>query len=378
MTTQTRDSSYRDDQALYMALELSSKRWKLAFGKELASRPRLVTITAGDLKRLAIEIERARKRFGLEAGCPVVSCYEAGRDGFWLHRYLVSRGIDNVVVDASSLRVPRRARRAKTDRLDAEELLRHLMRAASGETRVWRAVRVPTVEEESRRWLHRELERLKKERTAHFNRMRSYLALYGVRLEGRKDFLVRALCSKQWDGTPLPDAMQELLVREWDRVVLLDEQSRALRAERRQSKREGQQPVYEKVRRLERLKGIGEEGSWNLTMEAFGWREFDNARQVGSFGGLTPTPYDSGDTQREQGISKAGNRRVRWLMVQLAWGWLRHQPDSALTRWYLERFATGSKRTRRTGIVALARKLLVALWRWVEYEQLPEGAQLKA
>jgi len=376
MTTQTRSESYRSGASLYMSMELAEKRWKLAFGVELAANPRLRTIAARDLVSLQREVKLSRKRYGLSEDCAVVSCYEAGRDGFWIHRYLESEGVRNQVVDPSSLRVSRRRRRAKTDRLDAEELLRHLIRSASGEPRVWSVVRVPTVEQEAGRWLHRELETLKKERTAHFARMRSLLALYGPRIKGQKDFLARALGSEQWDGRPMPDEIQLRLAREWERQVLVEEQIKALQRQRREMVREREDLA--KVRRLATLKGIGDNCSWNLVMECFGWREFDNRRQLGGFAGLVPTPYNSGESVREQGISKAGNRRVRWLMVQIAWGWLRHQPDSALTRWFMERFATGSKRSRRVGIIALARKLLIALWRWVEFDELPEGALLKA
>ena len=375
MTTQTQSAVYREEQSLYMSLELAEKRWKLAFGVELAAKARLRTIPARDCRSLEREIDLARKRFGLSEVGAVVSCYEAGRDGFWIDRYLECQGVRNQVVDPSSLRVSRRRRRAKTDRLDAEELLRHLIRSASGEPRVWSVVRVPTVEQEAGRWLHRELETLKKERTAHFGRLRSLLALYGIRVKGRRDFLVRALGSLQWDGRPMPDEMQQRLAREWERQVLVEEQIRALYKQRREMVCEREDLA--KVRRLATLRGIGENGSWNLVMECFGWREFANRRQLGGYAGLVPTPYNSGESVRELGISKAGNRRVRWLMAQLAWGWLRHQPDSALTRWYLERFSKGSKRSRRVGIIALARKLLIALWRWVEFAELPEGAQLK-
>ena len=376
MQTQTQIESYRVGETLYMAMELADKNWQLAFGVELAAKPRLRTIAARDLKSLQREIVLARTRYGLSDDCKVVSCYEAGRDGFWIDRYLESEGVHNQVVDSSSLRVSRRGRRAKTDRLDAEELLCHLIRSIAGEPRVWSVVQVPTVEQEASRWLHRELETLKKERTAHFARMRSLLNLYGIKIQGRRDFLIRALGSKQWDGNPMPDEMQLRLAREWERQVLVEEQIKTLYRQRREMVREREELA--KVRRLESLKGIGDNCSWNLVMECFGWRTFDNRRQLGAFAGLVPTPYNSGESVREQGISKAGNRRVRWLMVQIAWGWLRHQPDSALTRWFMERFAKGSKRSRRVGIIAVARKLLIALWRWVEFGELPEGAVLKA
>ena len=374
--SKAQSAAYLEGASLYMSLELGERRWGLAFGRELGSSIRHRTIASGDLVSLGREIERARRALGLRGAVGIVSCYEAGRDGFWLHRYLESEGISNQVVDSSSLRVSRRRRRAKTDRLDAGELLRHLMRWYAGEDRVWSVVRVPTVAQEDRRQLSRELETLKQERTRHYNRMRSLLKLHGVALGGRRQFLERALAARQWDGQSLPADLLQRVQREHRRLELVQEQILELERTRRRWIREDKQLA--KARRLYQLRAIGEVGAWELVVECFGWREFANRREVAGFAGIVPTPYQSGKMDHEQGISKAGHRRVRTLLVELAWGWLRYQPDSRLSRWYQQRFGEGSKRSRRVGIVALARKLLIALWRYVEVGLVPEGARLKA
>ncbi len=328
---------------LFVALELSDKKWKLAFSD--GNKRRIVTITAGDLVTLGEAVAKAKARFGMHGVVPIVSCYEAGRDGFWLHRYLGHCGVANVVVDASSIEVNRRARRAKTDRVDVEQLLRLLIRYHHGEQRVWSVVHVPSVEEEDARRLHRELERLKKERTGHRNRIQALLVSLGVRLQPRHDLLERLEAARLWDGSALPLDLQAEVRREDARLRLVDEQIRALEA------------VF--------------------IMEYFGWRQFHNRKEVAALAGLTPMPYASGDSSRDQGISKAGNRRIRTLMIQIAWGWLRYQPHSALSVWFNTRFALGGKRMRRIGIVALARRLLIALWRYVQSGAIPEGASLK-
>lgn len=371
-TTGAPASEYRSESVLYMAMELAEGKWKLAFGVELADRPRVCTVTAGDREEVKRQIEKAAKRFGLASGYRVSSCYEAGRAGFWVHRWLQTEGIENRVVDPSSLRVSRRKRRAKTDRLDAGELLRNLLQVSLGSRQVWREVRVPSEEEELSRYLHRELETLKKERTAHRGRMRSLLALYGVSIEGERGFVTRAVEARQWDGRPLPDVVRERLAREGERLLIVEQQKRELERIRRE-----RIAACEKAQRLIALRGIGENGAWLLVRECFGWRPYRNRKQAGSWVGLTGTPYDSGASRREQGISKAGNRRVRALMVELAWLWLRHQQRSALTRWFWSHWPPGAKRHRRVAIVALARRLFIDLWRYAEFGVVPEGAELK-
>jgi transposase len=360
---------------LFVALELSDKKWKLACSD--GNTRRIVTIAAGDLVALGEAVAKAKARFGMPGGVPIVSCYEAGRDGFWLHRYLVHCGVANVVVDASSIEVNRRARRAKTDRVDVEQLLRLLIRYHHGEKRVWSVVHVPRAEEEDARRLHRELERLKKERTGHRNRIQALFVSQGVRLQPRHDLLERLEAARLWDGSALPTDLQAEVRREAARLRLVDEQIEALEAEQTRRLEEAATPCHQQIAHLMRLRGIGLTSAWVFVMEYFGWRQFHNRQEVAALAGLTPMPYASGDRARDQGISKAGNRRIRTLMIQIAWGWLRYQPHSALSVWFNTRFALGGKRMRRIGIVALARRLLIALWRYVQSGVIPEHASLK-
>lgn len=362
---------------LYLAFELGEKEWKLAFSVGLGQKPRLRSMGARNLAMLRTEIVRAKKRFALPADAAVRSCYEAGRDGFWLHRQLTAMGVDNCVVDSASIEVNRRKRRAKTDRLDAGKLLNLLLRFHGGESKVWCVVRVPSVDEEDRRQLHRELEQLKDERTEHGNRIKGLLVSQGLTAPpvGNK-FASWLEQARLWDGTPLPAELHRRLLRELERWQLLDRQIKDLEGERRQRIRSHDTPHVDKVRGLLELRAIGRNGAWLLVYELFAWRKFQNRKQVASCVGLTPTPYNSGDTRREQGISKAGNRRLRRLMVELAWCWLRWQPDSALSHWYVQRFGGGNGRSRKIGIVALARKLLIALWRYLEHGEVPAGAEL--
>jgi transposase len=311
----------------------------------------------------------------------VRSCYEAGREGFWLHRYLVSRGIENLVVDSSSIEVNRRARRAKTDKLDVQKLANMLIRHHSGERKLWSMVRVPSVEEEDRRQLHRELKDLKKERTRAGNRIKGLLATQGVRItltvKTDPQWMEKI---RIWDGSRLPEGLKTRLQREWQYLQYVGEQILAVERERRRLLREAEDTRREdlvKIQRLMDLQGIGINGSWVLVEEFFGWRKFRNRKEVGSLAGLTPTPHQSGDADREQGISKAGNRRIRATIIELAWSWLRFQPESRLTQWYNRRFALGNRRIRKIGIVAVGRKLLIDLWRYLEFGVLPEGALLK-
>jgi transposase len=361
-----------------LAFELGSKTWTLAFTTGFGQQPRERTIAARALGVLCAEVEGAKRRFGLVETVRVVSCYEAGRDGFWLHRYLEQEGITNCVVDASSIEVNRRARRAKSDRLDVRKLLHMLLRYDGGEQGVWHVVHVPTVVEEDRRQLHRELLTVKRDRTRVTNRIKGLLASHGVQMQVSGSLLVQLDAVRLWDGSSLPSALRARLAREWAKVELLTDQIRALERERSDAVRNSTDPAVETVRQLLKLRGIGENSAWLYTMEFFAWRRFRNRRELGALTGLTPTPYQSGAAHREQGIAKAGNRHVRTLAIEIAWAWLRYQPDSALTRWYQARFAQGSSRQRRIGIVALARRLLIELWRYLETGALPEGAVLKA
>jgi len=356
---------------LYMSFELADKDWKLFFTDGRKERSR--GISAGNLGRLEEEIKKAKDRFGLKGETRVISCYEAGRDGFWLHRYLREKGIKNWVVDPSSIEVDRRKRRAKTDRIDGKKLLRLLLRYSWGEKKAWSVVRVPRVEEEDGRHLHRELETLKKERAMHSNRVRSFLKLHGVSdvqpLRGDFEEYVEGV--RLWDGSGLPLEVKERLKREHRRLVVVQGQIRELERKRKEILKGGKERHIEQMMRL---RGIGIESSWKWEKEFFGWRKFHNRREVGALAGLTPTPYDSGQSRREQGINKAGNRRVRSMAIEIAWFWIRYQPGSKLTRWFNERYAHGGKRMRRIGIVAVARRLLIDLWRFLEHGVIPEGA----
>lgn len=366
------------DQMLYMSIELSNKTWKLGFSNGACNKMREINVTARDVERLQAAISRSKKKLSLSEDARTVSCYEAGRDGFWLHRYLKAAGIDNLVVDSASIAVPRRHRKKKTDRLDVRKLLGMLIRHHGGERDVWSVVRVPSVEDEDERRLHRERERLGKERTAHINRIRSLLTTHGIQLKSLRELPEDLADLRQWNGTELPRDVRMEVERELKRMELTEEQLKEVRREQRERLAKQATPKMRQVEKLIRLKGIGLVTSWVLVMEFFGWRKFRNRREVGALAGMTGTPYDSGDSEREQGISKAGNKRVRAVMIELAWMWLRWQPDSELTRWYIRRFAHGSKRMRRVGIVALSRKLLVALWKYLDQGTVPAGAIEKA
>ena len=373
MTADLQAKAYETKAALYMALELSNKKWRLAFGD--GTHKRQVSIAAGDIAALTEQLSKVKEKWSLAEDVQVVSCYEAGRDGFWLHRQLTALAIANRVVDAASIEVSRRARRAKTDRLDAQALLEKLIRYEGGERSVWRVVRVPDPQWEELRQLHREREQLLRERTRHRNRLRSKLVAQGLRLAIGKGFLQRLEEARLFDGRPLPAHLKAGLIREWERLQVVQAQLKALEGEMRELIETS--PALQCVRALMLLSGVGWVGAWTLVVEMLGWREMANRRQLASLAGLVPSPYNSGNMVRDQGISKAGNRRVRALLIQLAWLWLRYQPASKHSCWFQERFGGGSSRQRRIGIVALARRLLIDLWRFIETGAVPEGARLK-
>ena len=379
MPTMTTRGSESTPPTLLVAFDLGNTLWKLACRVSPADPPRVRTIPARDLPALAVELGAARARFGLTPSAPVVSCYEAGRDGFWVHRALTALGVTSLVVDSASIEGNARRRQAKSDRLDAVALLDKLGQFVAGGRRVWSVVRVPSVEQEDRRQLHRELFIVTRERTRVTNRIKGLLALHGVVLPTVRG-LPRELPEplRAWDGAPLPPHAAARLTREWRRLDFLRREVRGLVTERRQWLRAGDDEVVPMVQRLLALRGVGEVSAWIYTTEFFAWRAFRNRRQVGAAAGLTATTRQSGRTTTEQGISKAGNRYLRGLAIELAWSWLRRQPRSALSVWYRRRFGAGGARLRRIGIVALARKLLIALWRYLETGQVPEGAMLKA
>src|SRR5262249_21912932 len=244
-----------------------------------------------------------------------------------------------IIVDSSSIDVNRRKRRAKSDRLDAVKLLVKLIRWNNGESEVWGIVHVPSESDEDSRQLHRELIALKAEQTAHTNSIKGLLAGLGLAISVDEEFPKRLRELRQWNGLGVPPELSARLLRIFERWQLVRRQIQELERERIQRIRNDQSRAADQVRWLLNLKGIGENRAWLLVPELFSWRTFANRRELASLAGLTPTPYDSGESRREQGISKAGNRRVRWMMVQLAWGWLQYQPESELSQWYQRRFA---------------------------------------
>src|SRR5215470_3517618 len=362
---------------LLVAFELREKTWKLGFTTGHGQKPRERTVPARQQERVLDEIAHAKRRLGLPASAAVVRCYEAGRAGFWLHRCLQGHGITNHVVDSSAIEVNRRRRRAKSDGLDVRKLLSMLMRYHHGERHVWQVVKVPSMEAEDHRHLHRDLETLKQERARTTTRLQGLLRSQGLRVPSLTKLPEQLDALRLWDGSPIPQGLRRRVLRVYAHHTFLSEQIAAVEAERRAQLQAATDARIDQVRQLMQLKGIGINGAWLLVMEFFGWRAFKNRREVGGLAGFTPTPSQSGASAREQGITKAGNRHVRWMTTELAWSWLRFQPDSALSVWFRQRFGNGGKRLRRIGIVAVARKLLIALWRFLETGGIPAGAVLK-
>lgn len=368
--------AYREEPALYMAMELSDRRWRLVFSDGMKKRSR--TVEALDREPVLEEIKRARRHFRLDAECAVVSCYEAGWEGFWLHRWLCSQGVVSHVVDSASIEVNRRARRSKSDRIDGDKLMDLLLRYCHGERGALAVVRVPSVEAEGERCLPREREVLVRERGRHWVRIKSLLRGQGLRVQSKHKFLEQLAALRTFDGRALPPDLRAEIEREWARHQLVDAQIRTLEQQQRERlKATAGDAAASQIEHLMALRSVGPQSAWVLVMEFFAWRTFRNRRELAALAGLAPTPYQSGEEAREQGISKAGNRRVRRILIELVWQWLRYQPFSALSRWFETRFGRGSSRNRRVGIVALARKLLVALWRYLNDGALPEGAILR-
>jgi transposase len=363
---------------LMVAFELGEESWLLGFSAGFGGKVLRRKIAARDTVALMREIGRAKQHFDLEPAAPVSSCYEAGRDGFWLHRFLDAQGVANLVIDSSSIEVNRRKKRAKTDRLDVVGLIDLLVRHLAGShKRPFAVVSVPSVADEDLRHLGRELKLVKKDRTRISNRIKGLLANQGLVLASRKAMAAQIEKLRLWNGEPLPRHVKARLLRyaaDYDaqsaRIRTLEQERRALLRD------DAAGESLAKVWRLLELKGVGIETAWCYGTEFFGWRNFRNRKQVGSLAGLTPTPHESGQEARERGIGKDGSRWVRGVAIEQAWGWLRFQPESELSQWYRSRFGGGSKRLRKIGIVALARKLLIALWRFVEFGVVPEGAVL--
>jgi transposase len=370
-----------DIAAIFISLELSRSTWlvtSLSPGKgEKMSRH---SVTAGDVAGLLALFAELRRKAEVRTGqsYPIITMQEAGLDGFWLHRVLQQEGIESHVVDPASIAMPRRRRRAKTDRLDGETLLRALLAHKRGEPRVCAMVVAPSPEEEDRRRLCRERQTLIAERVTHVNRIKGLLFAQGVSdyVPLRRDRRKRLEALRTGDGRELPSHLKAQIGRELDRIELLLEQIKAVEAERdgllAAAATASETSAPAPVTMLLALKGMGANFAAALWSEAF-YRSFANRRQVAAYAGLAATPWQSGGIRHEQGVSKAGNPRLRTTMIQIAWLWIRHQPQSALTRWFKERSPQGRKRA----IVALARKLLVALWKYVTQGVVIEGAAMK-
>jgi len=371
---------------LYVAIELSRSSWLVAVLENGAQRPSRHKLEAGDVEGLLALIARRRG-----TASRVCSCYEAGYEGFWLHRRLVAAGIESHIVDPSSLQVDRRARRKKTDAIDVETILRAAIRWRRGERDACSMVRVPDVAAEDARRVSRERERLVREQTGHLNRIRGLLMTMGIYdfNPRRPDRLARLTTLVTGDGRTLPERLTVEIRREIERLDLVERQIAALEHDRNPPAPRGRprkdappraidpaSPLG-RILHLQKLRAVGSEIASVLQNEVF-YRNFDNRRQLTAFCGLDPTPFASGPTHREQGISKAGNRRARHSAIELAWLWLQWQPDSALARWFQARVGAATGRVKRVMIVALARKLLIALWRFLECGVVPDGATLKA
>ncbi len=364
---------------IFVAIELSQKTWLVTMHSPDRDKISRHKVQGGDHASLLALIDRVRDRAARRLGAmpAVVSCYEAGYDGFWLHRLLMAAGIANYVFDPSSIAVDQRARRVKTDRIDGERMLRTLMAYLRGEPRVVRIVRVPTPEQEDARRASRERGRLTKEQTAHTNRIKALLRLLGMAVGNprRRDWLTWLVKQRDWQGQAVPPQIMAEIKREHARLMLVREQLDALaRAPADLTPAAAQ--MAQRSELLLRLKSLGPAFTTTLTSEVF-YKDFRNRREVASYFGLTPSPWQSGGIDRDQGISKAGNPRARCAAIEMAWLWLRHQPDSKLTQEYRRRTLNTSKRIKRVAIVALARKLIVALWRYLTTGLVPEGAMLK-
>jgi transposase len=360
---------------MFVALELSKSRWLVGIHSPVADKISCHGIAGGDTAALLALIDRYRRQAEehLKQPVRVLSCYEAGYDGFWLHRLLRANGIENHVMDPASLPVDRRARRAKTDRLDLGALLRALMAWRRGEPQVCRMVRVPSLQEEDRRRQTRERERLIRERTGHINRIKGLLMTQGIRdfKPAGRNWHERLTLLRTGDDRELPRALKAEIERECERLQLVMDMIRKVEAERDAAPDNAGQ-----VSMLTRLGGIAAISAHVLVNEVF-HRAFANRREVAAYCGLSSSPYNSGAIVREQGISRAGNPRARYTAVELAWLWLRYQPESRLSRWFHERVGETRGRFKRIMIVALARKLMVALWRYLATGIVPEGAAVK-
>ena len=378
--TQVQDVT-RDEEVLAVSLELASKSWKVGLDDGKRRAPAVHGVDDAKPERRLEEaiamIEKTKQKWGLSPGVRVVVVYEAGQDGFWIQRALSARGYEALVVDAASIPVEQRARRAKTDRLDAIRLVVTLRAWLRGERDRMKVVRVPAVEAEGQRHLVRDRGTLQKEVGQHRDRLRKLLCTVGCweSIEGDLKGRLEHGEVTGYGGSALPAWLQERLVRECARLKLVEEQlaqlDKTLAAQLPEA-------VQKRVVQLMQLKAVGPVGAQRLMLELF-WRQFNNRREVGACVGWVPQPYDSGESRVDQGISKAGNRRVRALLIEMAWMWLRWQPQSELAQWFAQRTrgTASNKRSKRIAIVAVARRLAILLWRYLKDGVLPQGVELK-
>jgi transposase len=373
------------ENTVHVAIELSSSSWLVATRLPGAEKSRVRRIDGGDTTGLLALLADVRRQAStkLGAGVDVACCFEAGRDGFWLHRLLTAQGFASYVLEPTSILVNRRARRAKTDRLDAEGMLRVLAAWLGGDRQVCGMVQVPTPEDEDAKRPHREREHLVQEKLRVENRLEALLFTQGIRGRPSLRSWERDMADlRTGDGRPLPSLLRAELNRLRRRLVLALELIRELEAERAAALTAATEAAAadnaraRKIIALQRIRGIGENFSAVLVREVL-YRSFGNRRQLASYVGIAPMPYQSGGLDRDRSISRAGNPRARTTLIQLAWLWLRYQPGSALAAWFRERVGTLQGRTRRIAIVAMARKLLIALWRYVESGLLPEGIEIR-
>ncbi len=367
-----------------VALELSKTSWVIAFAAPNDSKIATHKIKSGDVERLLAVLNTSKAKAEQRLGRPlqIVLCYEVGYDGFWLARWLIARDIRTIVFDPASFLMPRRSRVAKTDRLDAEGMTRILRRWLSGDREVAREVQVPSVEQEDAKRIERERKYLVEERISVIGRIKGLLALHGIWLDRKnigKGLRQRLEEITTGDGRPLAPFLRSEIERMLTRHDLISRQIAEVEADRKAAlnNEKGAFPQAEKVRRLTMLGAVGETTATVLVAEVY-HRTFQTRRQVASFVGLAPSPYKSGEVDRDRGINKSGSKLARHMLVELAWFWLRYQPNSQLSQWWRERFGNQGMRGRKVGIVALARKLVIALWRFVEDGIVPEGATLKA
>jgi transposase len=364
-----------------LAIELSKKSWIVAVNTPLSEKISRYTLKGCDSKGLLELIEKIRTRVARELNRPVeiISCYEAGYDGFWLHRFLEAHGVRNHVIDSASVQVDRRARRAKTDNIDVAQLLRSLMAYLRGDPKVWSVVRVPSVVEEDDRRLHRERDRLITERVQHVNRIKGLCAVHGIYDYEpiRSNRMLRLEQLRTGDGRKLPPHLKAEIVRELQRLELALTMIKTIEAERKAIiLAKSPHLNVKKIQDLIKIKSIGPGIATVLVGEVF-YRKFNNRQQLGSYVGLTPSHFQSGPMSRDQGISKAGNPKARTAMIELAWIWLRYQPDSPLSVWFRQRVGAAKGRIRRITIVAVARKLLIVLWRYLETGLVPTSAVVR-